>query len=271
MVQYYAEITNFDRLVGMMREELEKRNLWKNTIFMVCSEQGTQLPFAKWTCYDNGLHTGLVAHWSGLSKPGSVIKELVSTADITPSLVDELGGKLEKGAVDGKSFLNLLKGVEDPIHQYVYGAFTNCRIIDNRERIYPIRAIRDKKYSLIYNPNHKSITSNVTLTQALKMIEDNQTKPKDLNPTGSWVAKPEKSKMEQALVHKLHNRDEFELYDLQKDPFEMKNLAGSAKHKKVQGRLKSALIAKLKELEDSNPINTEKGFVSVGSKKGKKN
>ena len=271
MIQYYAEITNFDRLVGMMRKELEKRNLWKNTIFMVCSEQGTQLPFAKWTCYDNGLHTGLVAHWSGLSKPGSVIKELVSTADITPSLVDELGGKLEKGAVDGKSFLNLLKGVEDPIHQYVYGAFTNCRIIDNRERIYPIRAIRDKRYSLIYNPNHKSITSNVTLTQALKMTEDNETKPKDLNPTGSWVAKPDKSKMEQALVHKLHNRDEFELYDLQKDPFEMKNLAGSAKHKKVQRRLKSALMAKLKEVEDSNPINTEKGFVSVGSKKGKKN
>ena len=36
MIQYYAEITNFDRLVGMMRKELEKRNLWENTIFMVC-------------------------------------------------------------------------------------------------------------------------------------------------------------------------------------------------------------------------------------------
>jgi len=271
MIQYYAEITNFDRLVGMMRKELEKRNLWKNTIFMVCSEQGTQLPFAKWTCYDNGLHTGLVAHWPTLSIPGSVVEELVTTADITPTLVESLGGKLEKGDVDGKNFLHLLKGVEEPIHQYVYGAFTNCRIIDNRERIYPIRAIRDKRYSLIYNPNHKSITSNVTLTQDLNMIEDTQTKPKDLNPTGSWVAKPDKNKMEQALVHKLHNRDEFELYDLQKDPFEMKNLAGSPNHKKVQGRLKSALMAKLKELADSNPINTEKVFVSVASKKGKKN
>ena len=271
MTEYYAEITNFDRLVGMMRKEMEKRNLWKNTIFIVCSEQGTQLPFAKWTCYDNGLHTGLVAHWPNRSKPGSVIKELVSTADITPSLVDELGGKLEKDAVDGKSFLNLLQGEEEPLHRYVFGAFTNCRIIDNRERIYPIRSIRDKRYSLIHNPNYQSKTSNVTLTQALKMIEDTQIKPRDLNPTGSWVVKPKKSKMEQALVHKLHNRDEFELYDLQKDPFEMKNLAGSAKHKKVQRRLKSALMAKLKELEDSNPINTEMGFVSVGGKKGKKN
>lgn len=39
MVKYYAEITNFDVLVGMIRNELEQRGLWNNTIFMVCSEQ----------------------------------------------------------------------------------------------------------------------------------------------------------------------------------------------------------------------------------------
>jgi uncharacterized sulfatase len=238
---------------------------------MVCSEQGTQLPFAKWTCYDNGLHTGLVAHWPSRAKPGSVIKELISTADITPSLVNELGGKLQKGTVDGKSFLNLLKGQKEPIHKYVYGAFTNCRIIDNRERIYPIRSIRNKRYSLIYNPNHESKTSNVTLTQALKMIEDSTTKPKELNPTGSWVAKASKSKNEQELVHKLHNREEFELYDLQKDPFEMKNVAGEPNYQKIQMKLKDALMAKLKALGDRDPISTEKGFVSTVSKKGKKN
>jgi uncharacterized sulfatase len=271
MVQYYAEITNFDRLVGMMRKELENRNLWENTIFMVCSEQGTQLPFAKWTCYDSGLHTGLVAHWPNRLKPGSVIKELISTADITPSLVNELGGKLHDDAVDGKSFIELLKRKNEPIHDYVYGAFTNCRIIDNRERVYPIRSIRNKRYSLIYNPNHESKTSNVTLSQALKMIEDTQTKPKDLNPTGSWVAKPSKSKYERELVHKLHNREEFELYDLQKDPFEMENVASDPKYQKIHKKLKNALLAKLKALGDSDPISTEKGFISTGPKKGKKN
>ena len=209
----------------------------------------------------------MVAHWPNRSKPGSVIKELISTADITPSLVYELGGKLEDDSVDGKSFIELLKGKDEPIHDYVYGAFTNCRIIDNRERVYPIRSIRNKRYSLIYNPNHRSMTSNVTLTQALKMIEDSNTKPKDLNPTGSWVAKASKSKREQELVHKLHNREEFELYDLQKDPFEMKNLAGNPKYQKIQKKLKNALLAKLKALGDSEPISTEKGFVSTGQKK----
>ena len=82
LVKYYAEVSNFDFLVGMIRAELERRNLWDNTILIVCSEQGSQLPFAKWTCYDNGLRTGLVMHWPGLSEPGTSIKELVSIADI---------------------------------------------------------------------------------------------------------------------------------------------------------------------------------------------
>ncbi|MFK7911565.1 MAG: sulfatase-like hydrolase/transferase, partial [Akkermansiaceae bacterium] len=95
LVKYYAEITNFDVLVGAVREELEQRDLWKQTLFMVCSEQGTQLPFAKWTCYDNGLRSGLVAHWDGRIQPGSRIDELISIADITPTLVEAAGGKLK--------------------------------------------------------------------------------------------------------------------------------------------------------------------------------
>ena len=103
------------------------------------------------------------------------------------------------------------------------------------------------------------------------MIEDSNTKPKELNLTGSWVAKVNKSKQEQELVHKLHNREEFELYDLQKDPFEMENLAGDRKFQKIERKLKNALLAKLKALGDSDPISTEKGFISTNPKKGKKN
>ena len=79
---------------------------------MVCSEQGTQLPFAKWTCYDNGLRTGFIMRWAGVTRPGSVVKDLVSTADVTPTLVEAAGGTLEPGACDGMSFLPLLRGKE---------------------------------------------------------------------------------------------------------------------------------------------------------------
>ena len=269
MVKYYAEITNFDNLVGMMRKELEKRKLWDNTIFMVCSEQGTQLPFAKWTCYDNGLRTGFVMRWAGVTRPGSVVKDMVSTADVTPTLLEAAGGTLEPGACDGMSFLPLLRGKElEQPRKYVFGAFTNCRIIDNRERVYPIRSIRDRQFSLIYNPNHESITSNVSLSQALKMIQEQNAGSKSLNLAASWVPRAKKDNRAKALVHKLHHRPEYELYDLSKDPFELENKADDPSHKKTLARLKKALHAKLTKLGDPDPIATEKSL--VGSEGGKK-
>ncbi len=271
MVKYYAEITNFDNLVGMMRKELEKRKLWDNTIFMVCSEQGTQLPFAKWTCYDNGLRTGFVMRWAGVTRPGSIVKDLVSTADVTPTLVEAAGGTLEPGACDGMSFLPLLKGKElEQPRKYVFGAFTNCRIIDNRERVYPIRSVRDRQFSLIYNPNHGNITSNVSLSQALKMIQGENAGSKSLNLAASWVPRAKKDNRAKALVHKLHHRPEYELYDLSKDPYELENKADDPSHKKTLARLKKALHAKLAKLGDPDPIATEKSFVrSEGGKKKK--
>ena len=259
MVKYYAEVTNFDSLVGRVRAELEKRNLWKNTILIVCSEQGTQLPFAKWTCYDNGLHIGLVLRWPGLSKEGSVVEEMVSISDITPTLIQELGGDLKQGDCDGENIASLIKGNGEPVHQYVYGAFTNCRIMGNRDRIFPIRSIRDQRYSLIFNPNYKNeITSNVTLSRALEILKSDHKKKANLDPASSWVTKANLTTGQKKLVHKLHHRPEYELYDLLNDPFELVNLIGDPKFKKVNDRLKQALHKKLGELGDADPIKTER-------------
>lgn len=261
LTKYYAEITNFDALVGRVRKELEQKNLWQNTIFMVCGEQGTQLPFAKWTCYDNGLRTGFVAHWSGVTKPGSVCEELISMADVTPTLVDAVGGSLQPGDCDGKSFLKMLKGEPQVINDYVIGAFTNCNIIGNRDRVFPIRVIRNKSFSLIYNPNYKNITSNVTLSGALNILDQVKT-PKEIDTAASWVQLSNKSEREKTLIHKLHHRPEFELYHLTQDPYELKNEIDNPEYAKIVEKLKGQLFSRLKELGDANPIETESALVN---------
>jgi uncharacterized sulfatase len=260
LVKYYAEITNFDKLVGQVRAELEQRGLWENTIFMVCSEQGTSFPFAKWTCYDNGLHTGLIAHWAGVTRAGHTAKDLVSIADVTPTLVEAAGGTLAPGDCDGRSFLKLLKGESDPIHDYVFGAFSNCNIMGNHDRIYPIRVIRDHSYTLIYNPNHRQLTSNICIDGALAMLSD----PANTG-TGvaeSWVRLARQDPSAAPMVHKLHHRPEYELYKLDDDPYELNNLIDSPAHADIAGKLKTRLHARLAELGDSDPIQTETGLVA---------
>lgn len=260
LVKYYAEISNFDKLVGEMREELEARGLWESTIFIVCSEQGTQLPFAKWTCYDNGLHTGLVAHWTGVIEPGSVVEELVSTADITPTLVEAAGGELNPGDFDGQSILKTLEGDNEVLHEYVYGAFTNCNIIGSRDRVYPIRVIRDKNFSLIYNPYYEEITSNTTLDEALAMLNDPSAEGDDV--AASWVKLSRKDPAAEPYVYKLHHRPEYELYNLEEDPYELRNEIDNPEYTVVVEEMKKELHVKLAELGDSDPIATEKSLVN---------
>ncbi len=264
-MKYYAEITHFDELVGQMRAELESRGLWDNTLFIVCSEQGTQFPFAKWTCYDNGLRTGLVMNWAGVTRPGAVSGELLSIADITPTLVEVAGGILPAGACDGQSFLKTLRGEQQTLHDSVFGAFTNCKIIGNRERIYPIRVIRDKSFSLIHNPNHESLTSNVTIDGALSMLRNPEQTGRGV--AESWVTLSRKNPAAKPLARKLHHRPEFELYHLDKDPHELNNIIDNPEYQAVAEKLKKQLRAKLATLGDRDPIATEKALVQGKRKK----
>ena len=224
------------------------------------------MPFAKWTCYDNGLHTGLVAHWPGVVKPGSVAGELISTADVTPTLVDAAGGTLKPDDCDGKSFLKTLKGESQVLHEQVYGAFTNCRIIDNRERVYPIRVIRNKEFSLIYNPNFKDVTSNLTLSGVLAGYGYPDAKRNDSEnqiSANSFFDMKDTSPAANALVHKLDHRPEFELYHLENDPYELKNEIENPEYKNMAEVLKNRLLERLAELGDPDPIATEQALLAA--------
>jgi len=92
-------------------------------------------------------------------------------------------------------------------------------------------------------------------------------KPKNL--ADSWVAKwqaekserPEQSERLELLVHRLHHRPEWALYDRQNDPDELVNLVERAEHQQECVRLKKALVNWLADWNDSDPVATEKSFL----------
>ncbi|MGB1340658.1 MAG: sulfatase-like hydrolase/transferase, partial [Cycloclasticus pugetii] len=61
--QYLAEVTDLDREVGLLEAEIEKLGIKNETIFIFTSEQGSSLPFGKWTNYDSGLQTAFIIRW----------------------------------------------------------------------------------------------------------------------------------------------------------------------------------------------------------------
>ena len=61
--KYLAEVSDLDREVGLIDAEVDKLGIKNDTIFIFTSEQGSSLPFGKWTNYDAGLRNAFIIRW----------------------------------------------------------------------------------------------------------------------------------------------------------------------------------------------------------------
>jgi len=250
---YLAEITYYDSQVGEIVRLLEKHKLTDNTLVMVVSEQGNAFPFAKWTCYDHGLQSAMIVRWPGKIKAGSETDAMVEYVDVTPTFIDVAGGK-PIAPVDGKSFLPVLRGKADTHKEHVFGIMTT-RGINNGTDAYAIRSVRDTRYKLILNLNHKSKFTNACTKMPLFQ---------------SMIAKANAGdKVAKRLVHAYQHRPAVELFDMEKDPLEMNNLAGHSDHQKHVGRLRTKLKAWMEDQGDQGVETELKARERQGGRKKK--
>lgn len=236
--RYLAEITYFDSQVGQAIKLIDKLGLSKNTLVMVASEQGSSMPFAKWTCYDLGLQSALVARWPGKIPADSVSNALVEYVDLLPTFIDAAGLN-EKSVLDGKSFLPVLLGEQDEHKKFTYGVMTS-RGIQKGPSHFGIRSVRSERYKYIWNftPEIK-FTNRCTESKLFK----------------SWLKKAnEGHKKSIKITRKYQHRPAEELYDIAKDPYEINNLVSNPAYKKVKLRLKSRLMLWMKEMHDRGQL-----------------
>ncbi len=208
MSRYLAEITYYDGQVGEAIGLLKKHDVADNTLVVVVSEQGSSMPFAKWTCYDNGLQSALIAKWPGKIKPASVNPAMIEYVDLLPTFIEVAGGTPDT-SLDGESLLPVFAG-KTSHKSYVFGEMTTRGIINGSDH-FGIRSVRSESYKYIWN-----FTPEVEFQNA-------ETRSAEFE---SWRAKADAGDAHAAeLVSRYTNRPEIELYDIEKDPFEMNNLA----------------------------------------------
>lgn len=250
--RYLAEITYYDDQVGQILELLEKHGLVENTLVMVTSEQGNSMPFAKWTLYDSGLQTALIARWPGMIEPGSLTDAMVEYVDLAATFVEAAGGT-PAAVLDGLSFLSVLSGESEQHKDFVYGIMTTRGVI-NHPGHYGIRSVRSRKFKLIHN-----LTPEVEFTNACTKSPEFQ----------SWVLKAEAGDEAAAeRVRRYQQRPEFELYDLSKDPLEWNNLASDPEYGPVVEELRGELAAWMESQGDLGQATEMAAFDH--QKRGKK-
>lgn len=242
--RYLAEITYYDGQVGQILSLIDKHQMRDNTLVMVVSEQGNSFPFAKWTCYSNGLQSGMIVRWPGKVEPGAVTDAMVEYVDVTPTFLEAAGAD-PIDILDGESFVSVLSGNKNQHKEFSYGIMTTRGIINGSDT-YGIRTVRGLKYRLIWNLEHETKFTNAC-TQAsyfqsmVQAAEAGDEKAKD-------------------LVNKYFYRPEFELFDCEADPLEMNNIAADPQYAKIVGKLKTKLDQWM-ESQGDHGVQTERDAI----------
>ncbi|MBL8229822.1 MAG: sulfatase [Bryobacterales bacterium] len=245
VANYYNCVLRLDAGIGMLMEELKRAGKEEDTVVLFVGDHGPPFARGKTSCYEGALRIPFLARWPGVSKP-VVSKALVSTVDLAPTIYDAAG---VQGPVKmhGRSLRPVLTGSTGGWREYLGGEFH----FHGNNPFYPRRAIRDQRYKLIHN------------------LLAGRAKPSTGIDGDSAFGQSRDAKYDGTPVRRAFdtfaNPPEFELYDLEKDPVEFQNLAGSAAGKAVEGRMKKALDAWRKETED--PF-VEPAFLEDMFKKG---
>lgn len=224
--KYLAEVRRLDDQVGDVMKLLKETGQDKNTIVIFLGEQGAQFPGAKWNLFDAGQKSSMIVRWPESVKAGTQTEAIVQYEDVTPTLIDILGGK-SRSDLDGRSFKEVLLGKKSEHRDVAFGIHNNFP----EGPPYPIRSIRDNQYKLILNLTPDS-------AYYIKYMMNNNNK--GLAWT-TWMKKAETDKEAKKLTERIYKRPAVEFYDLKKDPYELANLASDKQYKSLIERYSSQL------------------------------
>jgi N-sulfoglucosamine sulfohydrolase len=215
-----AAIAQMDAAVGRVLEAVERSGRAASTLVIFTTDHGLPMPRAKCTLYDPGIEVALMARWpEGGLKAGSVTDELVSNIDVLPTLL-EAAGVSPPSAVQGRSLLPLLRGESHQARNAIFAEKTFHSYYD------PMRCIRTRTHKFIRN------------FETAFAVEV----PADIQRSPIFQADPSRYSADRLALT--------ELYDLEADPLEERNLSGTMEVREVERRLNEVLWRWMEETED---------------------
>lgn len=228
-----------DKQIGAFLEQLKEDGLMDNTIIFYYGDHGGVLPRSKGYLYESGLHVPMVVYipdkWRHLfpAGPGARIDGFVSFIDLAPTVLNLAGVEVPK-QMDGKPFLG--KGVAlEELNQ----RNTTFGYADRFDEKYDlVRTIRKEKYKYMrnYQPFNFDALQNNYRYRMLAYQE--------------WRERYQAGELNAAQRQFFEIRPAETLYDLEKDPHEINNVAGDPAYAEVLEELRTMLRDQVKSMPD---------------------
>ncbi|MFC1737562.1 sulfatase [Planctomycetota bacterium] len=231
---YLESIQIIDAQIGRVLKRLENEGLLENTIVFYFGDHGRPHVRGKQWLYEGGIRIPLIIHWPGHIKPGLVTDELVSSIDFGPTSLNLAGIKVP-GHMQGQVFL----GPDKKTRSYIFAARDRCD-----ETVDRIRCVRKKRYKYIRNffPNRPYTQFNAYKKYEYPLL----TLMEVLAKRGELTA--------EQMGFMAATRPKEELYDLEKDPYELHNLADDSRYRQILKELRSVLNEWIEQTGDQGRI-----------------
>lgn len=237
--QYYDKLEDMDKEVGAYLKELDDAGLTENTIVFYYADNGGVLPRSKRFMYESGLHVPLIvripkkyAHLASMAA-GSQTDRMISFVDFAPTVLSLAGIKIPNH-FQGHAFLGKQ---QSPEQDY---AFSFRGRMD--ERIDLIRSVRDKQYRYIRN-----YYPNKIYAQYIEYLWNSPSMK-------SWDSAYKTGQLNEVQSRFFRTKPVEELYDCQKDPDNIYNLAEKKEFSDVLKRMRTANEKLLTDTKDAGFI-----------------
>jgi N-sulfoglucosamine sulfohydrolase len=257
MTDYYAEIQGFDRDVGAYLQLLGEMGEVDNTVIIVASDNGWQMPRGLANLYDAGTRIPLIITKPDRFPGGRVVDDFVSLTDFAPTLL-ELAGLPGLPDMTAKSLVGILEseqdGVVEPERDFIVTARERHAFVRQGGAGYPGRAIRTNEY--LYIRNYEPERWPAGDPPLFGDVDAHMMQYPSL--TKMYMLKHRDEDGVKALFDlAFEKRPAEELYDLVEDPDQMRNVAGDPAHQEAKARLAERLSAYLAETGDPREVGGE--------------
>jgi uncharacterized sulfatase len=253
ILDYLVEIETFDKQVARALMMLEDAGQLDNTIVVVTSDHGMPFPRAKASLYDAGTHVPLAVRWpKGIRSPGRDVGGFVNLSDLAPTFL-EAAGLTPPTMMTARSLTEIFDANETISRPAAFIAMERHDGCREGGKGYPCRAIRTQDFLYIHNfeptrwpsgsPDPKVCARSIPFGE----IDD--------SPTKTFMMEHRNEHGVARLAELAFGmRPAEELYDLQNDPHQLVNLAGSTAMAETQASLRHRLFDHLKKTRDPRVV-----------------
>ena len=254
VADYLSEVERFDRDLGTLVRTLEDAGELDRTVLIVTSDNGMPFPGAKATLYDGGTRVPLIVRWPGVARAGHVSDGFVTLTDLAPTIL-AAGGLARPRDMTGRSLRPLLDGRTRVAWPAV--AFLERERHANVRRgdlSYPSRAVRTRDHLYIRNLRpDRWPAGDPELYHSVGPFGDI-----DDGPTKQLLLREPSHATFRA--HAMDRRPAEELYLIESDPGQLRNVAGDRAHATVLTALRQQLDRWMRDTGDPRATSDDDRF-----------